>query len=234
MTGRQRKEGEAKRASPSLKKDCNQNLFAVYETLIAAFGPQNWWPAEGPEEMIIGALLTQNTTWNNVEKALFNLRTKNLLSFSAIINTPLFEIESLIRASGYFRQKSLRLKNLAEAVVNTGGLQKLGTSETVKLRKWLLDLNGIGPETADSILLYAFKRPIFVIDAYTLRIGKRHNWLPKNAGYTEAQKYFTQELPTDVTLFNELHALFVQIGKSFCRPKKQKCNSCPLRPFLED
>jgi len=108
LSDRKEKEGEASAASPSLPEICNNNLFEVYKSLIAAFGPQNWWPAEGPEEMIIGALLTQNTTWSNVEKALANLRTKNLLSFSAILETPLSEIESLIKPSGYFRQKSLR------------------------------------------------------------------------------------------------------------------------------
>lgn len=184
--------------------------------------------------MIIGALLTQNTTWNNVEKALTNLRTKNLLSFFAIQDTPLLELESLIKPSGYFRQKSQRLKKLAEAIVNAGGLQKLEEIDTAKLREWLLDRHGIGPETADSILLYAFKRPIFVIDAYTLRISKRHKWLSQSAGYAEAQKTFTQKLPADVNLFNEFHALFVQIGKKFCRPQNQKCNICPLRPFLEN
>jgi len=234
LSDRNKKEGEANSASPSLHKDCKHNFIAVHETLIAAFGSQNWWPAEGPEEMIIGALLTQNTTWNNVEKALANLRSKKLLSFSAIRNTPLFEIESLIKPSGYFRQKSQRLKNLAETIVSAGGLQKLETVTTLKLREWLLDLHGIGPETADSILLYAFKRPIFVIDAYTLRISKRHKWLPESAGYAEAQKTFTQKLPTDVNLFNELHALFVQIGKNFCRPKNQKCYICPLKTFLDD
>ncbi len=234
MSDRKKKEGEVNTASPSLHKDCKHSFITVYETLIAAFGPQKWWPAEGPEEMIIGALLTQSTTWINVEKALANLRSRKLLSFSAIQNTPLIEIESLIKPSGYFRQKSQRLKNLAEAIVNAGGLQKLGTVTTLKLREWLLDLPGVGPETADSILLYAFKRPIFVIDTYTLRISKRHKWLPESAGYAEVQKTFTQRLPTDVNLFNEFHALFVQIGKNFCRPQNQKCNICPLRSFLEN
>ncbi len=232
MTDCKKKDGEANTASPSFSKICNNNLIAVYESLTTAFGPQNWWPAEGPEEMIIGALLTQNTTWNNVEKALTNLRLKNLLSFSAILDTPLTEIESLIKPSGYFRQKSRRLKNLAKTIVNTGGLQTLETIATAKLREWLLDLHGVGPETADSILLYAFERPIFVIDTYTLRISKRHKWLPENAGYIEAQKMFTQELPAEVSLFNDFHALFVQIGKNFCRPNQQKCNDCPLKPFL--
>ena len=215
----------------SLTEVANDILSAVYTTLSAAFGPQDWWPADGPEEMIIGALLTQNTTWKNVEKALANLRSNNLLSFAAISNTPLVQLETLIKPSGYFRQKSLRLKNLAEAIVNAGGLQKLGKISTVKLREWLLVLKGIGPETADSILLYAFARPVFVIDAYTLRIGKRHQWLPETADYTKAQNLFTQKLPADVKLFNEFHALFVQIGKNFCRPRNPHCCDCPLKHF---
>lgn len=233
MSDGKKEEGEASVASPSLTKACNNYFIALHETLIAAFGPQNWWPAEGPEEMIIGALLTQNTTWNNVEKALANLRSENLLSFSAILHTPLSRLEPLVKPSGYFRQKSRRLKNLTEAIVNAGGLQKLGTIATIKLREWLLDLHGVGPETADSILLYAFKRPIFVIDAYTLRISKRHKWLPENAGYAEAQKMFTQKLPAEVSLFNEFHALFVQTGKNFCRPRNPLCHNCPLKQLLD-
>lgn len=209
----------------------NVDLSAVYATLSTAFGPQNWWPADGPEEMIIGALLTQNTTWKNVEKALANLRSHDLLACAAISNTPLIELETLIKPSGYFRQKSLRLKNLAEAIVNAGGLQKLGNISTVKLRKWLVDLPGIGPETADSILLYAFARPVFVIDTYTLRIGKRHQWFPEATDYNEAQNLFTKKLPADVKLFNEFHALFVQIGKNFCRPRNPHCCDCPLKQF---
>ncbi len=206
-------------------------LNAVYNALSAAFGPQNWWPADGPEEMIIGAVLTQNTTWKNVEKALANLRDNNLLTFAAIADTPLAELEALIRPSGYFRQKSQRLKDLAEAIVNAGGLAKLENLATAKLRKWLLKQKGIGPETADSILLYAFARPVFVIDAYTLRIGKRHKWLAESADYAKAQKLFSQNLPAEVRLFNEFHALLVQIGKNFCRPRNPRCCDCPLSQF---
>ncbi len=214
------------------KPDCN--LLKVYETLLTAFGPQHWWPAEGAEEMIIGALLTQNTTWKNVEKALANLRLNKQLSFSSISAIPLPELQKLIKPSGYFRQKSARLKALAIAVTDAGGLSQLEQKSTSDLREWLLALKGIGPETADSILLYAFTRPLFVIDTYTLRICKRHKWLPTTTDYTEAQNYFTQQLPADPTLFNEYHALLVQIGKNFCRPKKPLCEECPLNHLQID
>ena len=212
----------------------NCNLTEVYETLLTAFGPQHWWPAEGPEEMIVGALLTQNTTWNNVEKALTRLRKKNRLSFPVILQTPLSQLEEEIKPSGYFRQKSLRLKGLAEAIVKIGGLQRLQSVSTPELREWFLNLKGIGPETADSILLYAFKRPVFVIDAYTLRICKRHHWLPEKTDYHNAQKLFTQNLPAAVDIFNEFHALLVEIGKNFCQTRNPLCHKCPLEQFLNN
>ena len=206
----------------------NCDLIEVYTSLLAAFGPQHWWPAEGPEEMIIGALLTQNTTWKNVEKALTNLRNHNQLSFSTISVLPLPELQERIQPSGYFRRKSERLKALVIAVISVGGLNQLAQKKTAELREWFLALKGIGPETADSILLYAFNRPLFVIDAYALRICKRHQWLPDSAGYLEAQTYFTSQLPADAALFNEFHALLVQIGKKFCRPNHPVCEKCPL------
>ncbi|MEA3332884.1 MAG: hypothetical protein U9Q58_04740 [Pseudomonadota bacterium] len=207
----------------------DSDLIEVYETLLAAFGPQHWWPAKGPEEMIIGALLTQNTTWKNVEKALVNLRLDHQLSFSAISTTPLAKLQEQIKPSGYFRQKSERLKEMASAIIKAGGLGQLRQKTTPDLRTWFLALKGVGPETADSILLYAFNRPIFVIDAYTLRICKRHRWLQASANYAEAQIYFTLELPAAPAIFNEFHALLVQIGKNFCRPKNPVCEKCPLK-----
>ena len=211
----------------------NYDLTDVYRSLLAELGPQHWWPAEGPEEMIIGALLTQNTTWKNVEKALGNLREKNQLSLSAIANLELLELQKKIRPSGYFRQKSERLKALAAAVIDAGGLSQLAQKETLALRAWFIALKGVGPETADSILLYAFKRPLFVIDAYTLRVCKRHNWLPDSAGYSEAQSCFSRQLNPDPAVFNEFHALFVQIGKNFCRPQNPLCDKCPLNHLLD-
>ncbi len=210
--------------------DCN--LMAVYKSLSSAFGPQYWWPAAGAEEMIIGALLTQNTNWKNVEKALANLEKHGRLSFPGILKTPLPQLEEMIRPSGYFRQKSQRLKNLAESLHASGGIDSLKLLPTRQLREWFLNQSGIGPETADSILLYAFNRPIFVIDAYTLRVCKRHKWLGEKASYNEAQLFFTRKLPSEVKLFNEFHALFVKLGKNFCRSRKVLCNECPLKQFL--
>jgi endonuclease-3 related protein len=181
--------------------------------------------------MIIGALLTQNTTWKNVEKALANLRLDHQLSFSAISTTPLAELQEQIKPSGYFRQKSERLKEMASTIIKAGGLNQLKQKKTQDLRAWFLALKGVGPETADSILLYAFNRPSFVIDAYTLRICKRHRWLPATANYAKAQTYFTHRLPADPAIFNEFHALLVQIGKNFCRPKNPVCEKCPLKHF---
>jgi len=215
-----------------LTQGCSWSLIKVYKTLLSAFGPQHWWPAEGPEEMMIGALLTQNTAWKNVEQALSNLRQDNLLSFIKILTTPIAHLENKIKPSGYFRQKSQRLKELAEAVVECGGMHYLETKSTPSLRKWLLDRNGIGPETADSILLYAFQRPVFVIDSYTLRICKRHHWLPEKAKYTEAQNLFTRELPLKEEIFNEFHALIVHIGKNFCHTRNPRCQGCPLENFI--
>jgi endonuclease-3 related protein len=182
--------------------------------------------------MIIGAILTQNTNWKNVEKALANLRRDNLLSFIDILNTPILQLENRIKPSGYFRQKSKRLKDLATAIVGAGGLHSLQTETTSALRNWLLDRNGIGPETADSILLYAFNRPVFVIDSYTLRICKRHQWLPEAAKYSAAQNLFCQQLPLRVDIFNEFHALIVQVGKNFCHIREPLCQGCPLEQFL--
>ncbi len=204
------------------------DLKSVYRTLFAAFGPQHWWPAASREEMIIGALLTQNTTWKNVEKGLANLRQKSGFAFEAIAALPLPELEGLIRPCGYFRQKSRRLKTLAAAILEAGGLEALAERPTAALREWLLAQNGIGPETADSILLYAFDRPVFVIDAYTIRICQRHGWLEDQAGYDEAQSLFIKQLPADSTLFNEYHALLVRIGKEFCRTRQPACKRCPL------
>ncbi|NPA25887.1 MAG: endonuclease III domain-containing protein [Deltaproteobacteria bacterium] len=205
-----------------------EELQAAYDTLLAAFGSQHWWPAESADEMIIGALLTQNTNWKNVEKALAGLRRQGSLSLAAIAELETETLAELIRPSGYFRQKAQRLRLLARSVLDAGGLPKLAEKPTPELRRWLLKLKGIGPETADSILLYAFERPVFVIDAYTLRIGSRHDWFAPATDYAAAQTFFTRHLPGDSALYNEFHALLVRVGKEFCRPKKPDCARCPL------
>lgn len=203
-------------------------LEEMFSRLKAAFGPQNWWPAESAEEMIIGAVLTQNTNWLNVEKALAGLRERQWLTLSALAQAPTAEIEKTIRPAGYFRQKSRRLKGLARVFLKAGGLDDLQQRPTAALREWLLAINGIGPETADSILLYAFNRPVFVIDAYTLRICRRHGWLSEKDGYAAAQAWFSAGLPSDAQLFNDFHALLVLIGKDYCRARKAECDDCPL------
>jgi endonuclease-3 related protein len=206
----------------------SEMLRAAYDSLQAAFGPQHWWPAQSADEMIIGALLTQNTNWKNVEKALAGLRRQGSLSLAAIAKLETETLEELVRPSGYFRQKAKRLKLLAEHITAAGGLRRLAAKPTPDLRNWLLDQPGVGPETADSILLYAFGRPVFVIDAYTLRIGRRHDWFEPATDYAAAQAFFTRHLPRKSALYNEFHALLVRVGKEFCRPKKPDCAHCPL------
>ena|SRR5579863_5125432 len=171
-------------------------IRAYYRALAAAWGPQHWWPAHTPFEVIVGAFLTQNTAWTNVERALANLRAANLLSLEGIRSVPLPGLENQIRSSGYFRQKAGRLKALVAFLDRqySGSLDKLFAQPTTQLRQELLSLNGIGPETADSILLYAGNHPVFVVDAYTRRILERHRILPRKAGYEEIRQLFERSL----------------------------------------
>jgi endonuclease III related protein len=183
---------------PSNRLGNDPQIRAYYRTLLAAWGPQHWWPAHTPFEVIVGAFLTQNTAWTNVELALANLRTANLLSIEAIRHVPLSELERLIRPSGYFRQKAQRLKAFVAFLDNRygGSLDNLFAQPTNRLRKELLALNGIGPETADSILLYAGNHPVFVVDAYTRRILERHEILPQKTDYEEIRQLFERSLAT--------------------------------------
>ena len=204
-------------------------IVKIYKTLYSAFGPQNWWPGDTPFEIMVGAILTQNTNWGNVEKAINNLKTKRALNSKALHKMPHKRLASLIRPAGYFNIKAGRLKYFLAFFSNhyKGSIKRMNAEGTYLLREKLLDVNGIGPETADSILLYAFQRPVFVIDAYTKRVLQRHNVVPENATYHEIQDFFHGNLPPDVQLFNEYHALFVKVGKEYCKPKP-KCESCPL------
>jgi endonuclease III related protein len=171
-------------------------IRTYYRALFEAWGPQNWWPAHSRFEVIVGAFLAQNTSWNNVEKALANLRASHLLGIRGMRNVPLAKLELLIRPSGYFRQKAQRLKTFIDFLDRryAGSLTRMFASPTVQLREELLALNGVGPETADSILLYAGNRPVFVVDAYTRRIVARHGILPETASYEEIRSLFEQEL----------------------------------------
>jgi len=202
----------------------------MYKKLFSAFGPQNWWPGDTPFEVAVGAILTQNTNWGNVEKAINNLKKEKVLNVKAIHEMPANRLASLIRPAGYFNIKAKRLKAFIDFLRNDyhGSMKKMKREEMHSLRKKLLSVNGIGPETADSILLYAFDKPIFVIDTYTRRVLSRHNILGHDETYDKFQELFHSPLKKDVNLLNEYHALFVRVGKTFCKPKP-RCEECPLR-----
>ncbi|NWF51495.1 MAG: endonuclease III domain-containing protein [Nitrospirae bacterium] len=204
-------------------------LLEIYRRLYDAFGPQHWWPGETPFEIAVGAILTQNTNWGNVEKAIMNLKKENALSPEIIHKIKLSRLASLIRPAGYFNIKAKRLKAFISFLMNEyeGSLKRMKEEDTQILRLRLLRIHGIGPETADSIILYALEKPVFVVDAYTKRALSRHEFIEFNRTYEDFQKFFHSSLNRDVKLFNEYHALFVKLGKTYCR-KKPICNGCPL------
>ncbi|MDI6735419.1 MAG: endonuclease III domain-containing protein [bacterium] len=208
-------------------------LTYIYERLFEAFGPRHWWPGETPFEVIIGAILTQNTAWTNVEKAIKNLKSNNLLIPERLKHLPEDELAELIRPAGYYRLKANRLKEFMEFLFSRydGDLNRMFNQDMWELRAELLGVKGIGLETADSILLYAGQKPIFVVDAYTRRILTRHNIIDEKASYTQIQDLFMSNLPQDVQLYNEYHALIVQLGKEICR-SKSKCEICTLKRLI--
>jgi endonuclease-3 related protein len=207
----------------------NETLIEIYQLLFDRFGPQHWWPGDTQFEIITGAILTQNTNWANVEKALTNLKSANLLSPNKLYDLDLSQLAELIRPAGYYNIKAKRLKSFISWLFDNydGKLSNLENLNTEKLRDELLAVKGIGCETADSILLYAFDRPIFVVDAYTARVAVRHKLIEPGADYERLRELFQSSLPEDVQLFNEYHALLVKVGKLFCKPKAQ-CLGCPL------
>ena len=204
-------------------------LLDIYRRLYNRFGPQSWWPGETPFEIIVGAILTQNTAWLNVEKAIKNLKEQNILSPRALSRTKTSRIARLIRPSGYYNVKAKRLNNFLDFLNNefNGNLGRLFMTNTQTLRAALLKVKGIGPETADSILLYASNKPVFVVDAYTKRIFSRHGLISENAPYDAVQGFFMANLPKSARLYNEYHALIVRTGKELCR-KTPRCDICPL------
>jgi len=208
----------------------SEQLAEIYQALFERFGPQHWWPGQTQFEIVTGAILTQNTSWANVEKAIANLKCANCLTPDALYSLDRGQLAELIRPAGYFNIKARRLKSFLGWLFDdyAGQLASLEAIETHQLRAELLAVKGIGPETADSILLYAFDRPVFVVDAYTARIAVRHHLIEPDAGYEQLQDLFQSNLQQDVQLFNEYHALLVQLGKNFCKPKP-KCPGCPLR-----
>ena len=221
-------------------------LHLLYKTLLNHFGNQDWWPFDkeyhkrnGSDprfEIMIGAILTQNTAWSNVEKALLNLKKNKSLTVRKIVDMPLEKLKVMIQPSGFFNQKATRLKILASHIYEKydGDLDKFFKRDLQEIRRELLSLNGIGPETADSILLYAGNLPIFVVDAYTKRICKRIPLQPKDGSYDEIQQYFKRELSKNrsekdmVPLYKELHALIVELAKNYCKTKPS-CDNCPLK-----
>ena len=208
-------------------------LEEVYDRLLAAFGPQHWWPGDSPFEVLVGAVLTQNTSWQNVAKAIGRIKEAELLEPHALFALADEELEELIRPAGYFRVKTRRLRNLLKLVVKRydGSLDAMFATGLDSLREELLGVNGIGPETADSILLYAGGIPTFVVDTYTHRVLARHGWIEFDADYHTIKDYFESGLERDAALFNEYHALFVRLGKLHCR-KKPNCENCPLAELL--
>ena len=237
---------------------------ALYRKLARAWGRQHWWPAETPFEVVVGAILTQNTSWNNVERALANLRGADVLSVEGIRHLPLPQLEQLVRSSGYFRQKSRRLKNFVAFLDQRygGSLERMFATPTEQLRAELLNQKGIGPETADGILLYAGHYEIFVVDAYARRILGRHQAVSSTAKYDEirrvVERALQREQPAEsrgpgqtgqppvhhasamstaqrtplAQVYNEMHGLLVQVGKHYCLKQQPRCDTCPLRSIL--
>ena len=208
----------------------NHQLTEIYHLLLARYGPQHWWPADTPFEVIIGAILTQSAAWGNVEKAISNLKQARVMTPASLRKLPLSKLAKLIYPSGYYNAKALKLKSFVEHLeeAHRDSLEKLFTLDILQLRSELLDIHGIGPETADSIILYAARKPIFVIDAYTRRILTRLGLGPSVDNYSAFQALFMDNLPADEKLFNEYHALLVRHGKEVCR-KTPLCDDCCLR-----
>jgi endonuclease-3 related protein len=199
----------------------------VYKKLFARYGPQHWWPADSPFEIMVGAILTQNTAWSNVERAIDNLKSHSCLSPQAVLKTPLPDLAEQLKPSGYFNIKAQRLRNFCQWYVDEGEYGCLSRIATDELRKQLLSVNGVGPETADDMLLYAFERPVFVVDAYTRRIFSRLALIEHDSGYENIRHQFENGLKADVIVFNEYHALIVRHAKDACK-KRPVCVSCCL------
>ncbi len=206
-------------------------ISAVYHRLHAAYAPQHWWPADSPWEVIVGAILTQSAAWTNVEKAIANLKQVGILSPAGILATSQDDLARLVYPSGYYNAKARKLKAFAQRLHDRfhGRLEELLTLDPAALRVELLSIHGVGPETADSIILYAAGKPTFVVDAYTRRIACRLGLAEPSASYADVQSLFSANLPADAPLFNEYHALFVRLGKEACR-KRPLCQQCPLAP----
>ena len=209
-------------------KPNRRSLLTVFNSLLTAYGPQHWWPGETPFEIMVGAILTQNTAWTNVEKAIANLVKHDKLSPEAIIAARRDHLANWLRPSGYFNVKAERLKNFCRWYVAMGGFSVLSKMQTGELRDALLTVSGVGPETADDIMLYAFERPVFVIDAYTRRLFSRLGQVPAEVVYEDLRLAFEDKLGPDVGMYSEFHALIVVHAKTVCRVRPQ-CAACVLQ-----
>ena len=206
----------------------DKDLLDVYNLLLKHFGPQKWWPADTEFEVIVGAILTQNSNWKNVERAIANLKENNLLEPEGIHNLSEEKLKRLIRPAGYYNSKARKLREFTDFLFeNYKDLDEFLGLPTEQLREQLLSVWGIGPETADSIVLYAAKKPSFVVDAYTRRIFSRIGLVDDRIGYDELKKFFEDNLPKDAALYQEFHALIVELGKNYCKVKP-RCKECPL------
>lgn len=203
------------------------SIKRTYNSLFKQYGPQHWWPGDTPFEIMVGSVLTQNTAWLNVERAINNLKQADALSAETILSTHHARLAKWLKPSGYFNIKAKRLKNFCQWYVEQGGFKSLAKLDTHDLRTQLLSVNGVGPETADDIVLYAFERPVFVIDAYTRRIFSRIGMIDGDESYEELRSHFESALKSDVSLFNEYHALIVKHGKDICKTRP-RCDQCCL------
>lgn len=214
-----------------IKFMAKNNIKDVYRKLYLRFGPQHWWPGDSPFEVIVGAILTQNTNWQNVSKAIANLKEARVLNPKKLYCLSEAKLAELIRPSGYYNIKAKRLKFFLDFLFKNygGSLKRMFSRPLDNLRNEILGIKGVGPETADSILLYAGGFPIFVVDAYTKRIFSRYKLIAEDSDYVEVQGMFMQNLKKDVKLYNEYHALIVRLGKEICKKNNPKCEICPLK-----
>jgi endonuclease-3 related protein len=218
------------------KDEAQPPLDEYFNSLFTALGPQHWWPGKTEFEVILGAILTQNTSWKNVELALLNLRAAGVFTPTAVERVHIRSLQALVRPSGYYRQKARALKAFVQFLRTEyrGSLKRMFATPTLELREKLLRVWGIGPETADAILLYAGQHPVFVVDAYTKRIMARHGWIGDKAKYEEVRWMFERQFPGEVERFKEFHGLIVTVGKNWCRKQIAECEKCPLGRYLEE
>ncbi len=212
------------------RKDRKWHL-RVFNALVGRFGPLRWWPGDTPFEICVGAILTQNTAWTNVEKAIDQLKANDALDSFRMHETPPEKLAQMIRSSGYYNQKSIKLKNFARFLVENfdGDILNMSRWKTERIRRELLALKGVGPETADSMILYALNRKVFVIDAYTKRIFSRKGVFAEDIAYEQARAHFEEILPRRVRLYNEFHAQIVKLGNNYCKKSRPLCDDCPIQ-----